>query len=749
MKRGAWLAIAIFLLNIPFALAARDSLSHILFGTGVSDDFLLRMIYFALIFTIFFKLSKDQMFKKDNEKKFAVIISLCFGLIVMWFTPAGVLNSFKWLILLVGPFALIYIVTGFFFKDKKTDEGKTKFNLVRLILAVVITFLLFLLLSGTPGFSGSVGISGTPGIGFGMDEGLQDIKNFIFYEMSPLTMLIIVGLIIFGLMMMVRYLFKGKGGEGGDGKFDWKRWIFILIIILAILILVMSVAGGIGIGGIGGIPLPGGSLLFWALAIAAVLFVLYLMVKYGGFSTVGRAIAWTWNNIAKQGFTKAIPAIAKYLFYIPAKWIFTKAGPWLWKGAGRALGWGWNGVKKMGGWVWGAFTWLRGGRKIYIDVKPRPWKHFIGNMFISFINRIYRVRPYGTTGGPLNLRQFFKLGEEVPFEVRVRKAAFWGRFKYRVNADIKVNVNVGELTGGSAATSSGPTNLEENAPMGKLGFVYRAPNTPGPLDMNIIASAPGTITVGKTFKYNIGGAGVRRLPNVEIRLEDVRTPGTQITDIGVGQRVNVIVRVRNPPISWGSVLPLDGNGINLSLSGLPTDQVAPNINPNPTVNFRYQYVFTPNVTSANQTFSIKVEATNPKFVGTAESFATLVVNPAPVQDMRIIVGYLPTVVPGGTPSIFAIAVVDAATGAGVDGIKVTCKQDGQTDRSPTTSGGGTLGTLMFAPPTGVTSGIFTIKILAIDPRTPKQYNDVPEGNIDLQIVAPGTPPTGVGYMVIQ
>ena len=142
-------------------------------------------------------------------------------------------------------------------------------------------------------------------------------------------------------------------------------------------------------------------------------------------------------------------------------------------------------------------------------------------------------------------------------------------------------------------------------------------------------------------------------------------------------------------------------------------------------------------------------ATHTKFVGTASGFAALRVNPAPRENMRILVGYLPTVVPGGSPSIFAIAVVNATTGVGVDGIRVTCKQDGQTDRVNTTSGGGTLGTQMFAPPTGATSGIFTIKISAEDPRGTKQYNDVPEGSIDLQIVAPGITPTGVDYKVIS
>jgi hypothetical protein len=747
MKRGAWLAIAIFLINIPFALAARDSLSHVLFGTGVSDDFLLRMIYFALVFTIFFKLSKDQMFKKDKEKKFAVIISLCFGLIVMWFTPAALLNNFKWLILLIGPFALVYIITGFFIKDKKSDEGKTKFNLVRLILAIVITGLLFLLLSGSPGFSGSVGIGGTPGAGFAMDEGLQDVKNFLFYEMGPLTMLIVIGLIIFGLMMMFRYLFKGKGGEGGDGKFDWKRWIFILIIILAILILLMSVAGGIGVGGgIGGIPLPGGMWLFVIIAIAVVLFFLYLMFKYGGFGLIGKAIAFIWNNIAKHGvkwfFTKAIPALAKYLIAVPFMWVFTKAVPWMWRGAGKVFGGIWKGVKWAGSGLWRAFSWLRGGRKLYIDVAPKPWKHFVGNVLFGFLNRI------GGSGSSLNIPLFFKEGTNVPFQVRVRKAALWGRFRYRVNADVKIDVNVGELVGGPGATSSGPTNLEENVPHGNLGFVYRVPNTPGPLDMSIIASAPNSITTGKVFKYNIGGAGVRRLPNVRVFLRD-RNTNAIVTQVNVGQRVNVDVIIASPPISLGSVLPAGGSGINLTLSGLPTDQVVPNTNPNPTVNFRHQYVFSPNATSGNQQFNIKIEATHTKFVGTASGFAALRVNPAPRENMRILVGYLPTVVPGGSPSIFAIAVVNATTGVGVDGIRVTCKQDGQTDRVNTTSGGGTLGTQMFAPPTGATSGIFTIKISAEDPRGTKQYNDVPEGSIDLQIVAPGITPTGVDYKVIS
>ena len=95
MKRGIWVAIAIFLMNIPLVLAARNTLGDILLGTSASDELLLRFIYFALIFTIFFKLSIRQLFKESNERKFALIISLAFGLIVMWFTPTVLLNAFR------------------------------------------------------------------------------------------------------------------------------------------------------------------------------------------------------------------------------------------------------------------------------------------------------------------------------------------------------------------------------------------------------------------------------------------------------------------------------------------------------------------------------------------------------------------------------------------------------------------------------------------------------------------------------
>jgi hypothetical protein len=734
MKRGAWLAIAIFLLNIPFALAARDSLSHVLFGTGVSDDFLLRMIYFALVFTIFFKLSKEQMFKKDNEKKFAVIISLCFGLIIMWFTPAALLNNFKWLILLVGPFALIYILLGFFFKDKKSDEGKTQFNFVRLILAVVITGLLFLLLSGSPGFSGSVGgsvgVGGTPLFGLAMDEGFQDVRNFVFYEMGPLTMLIIVGLIIFGLMMMFRYLFKGRGAGDGDGTFDWKRWIFILIIILAIMTLLMSLSGAIGgISGVGGIPLPGGSILLYVLAAVAIGFIIYLMAKYGGFGALGRMFAWTWNNIASHGlkwwFTKAVPTLAKWIFYHPFKWFFTSAVPWMWRG-----------VKRMGSGLWGIFTWFRGGRKLYVDIQPRPWKHFVSNVILGLLNRI------GAPGG-MRLQKYFKENTLVPFVVRVRKAAFWGRGRYRVDADVQVSVNIGDV--------NGSTTLNESTTSGRLAFSYKAPSAPGALDMNVIATKAGSAQFAKTYKYTVGGAGSRRLPNVSIVPRTTVAPYRRLNNINVGDRVQLHVRINSPLLSLGSALPVDGNGIQLTMSGVPSDQLTPNTNPQDTFNFEKDYVFRPNTTSAGQPITVKVEATHPKFVGTAVGFTTVNVNPFSKSNMRILVAYMPTVVPGGAHSVFAITVVDAATGAGIDGMRVTCKQDGMTDKSDKTTGGGQwLPSPIFGPPSGATPGsVFTIKISAEDPRSTKRYNDVSEGSIDLRVAAPGTPPTGVNYKVIS
>ncbi|MAG78612.1 hypothetical protein CL616_04585 [archaeon] len=707
-------------MNIPLVLAARNTLGDILLGTSASDELLLRFIYFALIFTIFFKLSIRQLFKESNERKFALIISLAFGLIVMWFTPTVLLNAFKSIILIFGPFVLIYFMMGLVIKDKKHTDGSKRFNVGRLIAAVLVTGLLFVLISGTPGFTSGVG---SPSLGFAIDEGMQDIKNLLLYDLSPLLTLIIIGAVVFGVIMLFRNVFKGKGAKGEGGKgFGWGRWGLILLATIVGMWLIMTLARGVG--GSLSIPVPGGNLFFWILVGAASILVLYLIGKFSLWVPAGKAFVFGWNNFWKgmrnvwPYFKKGVGWIFKGLGGV-GKWIFLTAIPAIWRG------------------YVGMMTWIRGGRKLYIDIKPRPWKHFVSNVLTGIVNKL-----------GVNMPSFFKLGEAVPFELRVRKALLWGRGRYSVkSADVKVNVNVGRLIPGSGATVGSDKAFEDRVVNGKLGWVYEAPNTVGPLNVNVIVSAPNSVTRGKTFRYNIGGAGSRRLPIVKI---SPRVPGTKVwhKTVQAGDPLELFVRVDNPTFSLGGSLPKDGNGIKLKLSGVPSGLVTPDTSTGPALTSKFikTFRFEPTDAEANQTFTIKVEAEHDQFVGTAEGFVSVDVTEAPKGDMRVIVTYMPSVTPSNVPSIFNVVVRDYVTGAGVDGARVKFEKDGDSAFEQSTDAAGIVGSIPFAPPVGAAAGsTFKVKISAKH----SKYRDVREGSVHVQVIAVGSAPRGVAFKVLR
>ncbi|MFH1971946.1 MAG: hypothetical protein ABIJ18_00540 [archaeon] len=309
MKRGLWLVVA--MLMIP-SVTAVNSIGDALFGTNISEEFLLRALYFAIVFVVFFTLTQKQVFKEPSEKRYAMIFALAISLIIMRFTPAGMLNAFRGLLILFGPFVIFYTVGKFFIKS--ADEET--FSWGRMIFAVVMTGLLYLVLAGLPGFSYSIG--GVPFIGLALDELFADIYYGLFYGLSPLLFMVLVGVAIFGIVSLFGWIWKGKNADGTSASWDWKKTFIGLGILLLIIIGFSLFSGGIGglgwltgiLGGLGGTLL---SIARWVGWIVLGLLVLYMLFKFK---------AWK--------IYKAYKAI--------------KIFPWLW---GKGKGWAGRGELKV------------------------------------------------------------------------------------------------------------------------------------------------------------------------------------------------------------------------------------------------------------------------------------------------------------------------------------------------------------------------------------------------------------------
>jgi len=290
MKRGFWLVITLFLVSIP-SVMAKNTLGDLILGTSDADFFLLKALYFMFLFTLLFKLSQQQLFKEQNERKFAMIISLCMSLIAVWFTPDSTLNAFKWILILFVPFMVFYYVTGLVIKPRENDERRVDWT--RLIIALILTFLMFIGLGATPAFGDSV--RDTPLIGLALDELFSDVNYFFFYGLQPLWGLIIIGAVILGFIRLFRYIrTRGAGGEDG-ANVSWLRWIAILIAVIVGLIILMMFAGGFG--GFGGLNIANifWGVLKWIAIVLVVLGLLYLLIRFRGpiggmLTTAGRGI---------------------------------------------------------------------------------------------------------------------------------------------------------------------------------------------------------------------------------------------------------------------------------------------------------------------------------------------------------------------------------------------------------------------------------------------------------------------------
>jgi len=292
MKRGLWLVVAMLL--IP-SVAAVNSIGDTLFGTNFSDEFLLRALYFAIVFVVFYALTQKQVFKEPKEKKFAIIFSLALSLVIMRFTPVGMLNAVKGLLILFGPFVIFYTVGKFFIKSANEET----FSWGRMIFALVMTGLLFLVLASSPGLSYSLG--GVPLIGLGLDELFAGVYYGLFSGLSPLIFMVLVGVAIFGIVSLFSSIWGGKGKDGKRefGKADFFKGLGVVLLVILGFALVSGGIGGLGGGFIGILTAIRGGLfavLRWVLWIAIVILALYGLYKAWDKGWFGKAWKGMWQK---------------------------------------------------------------------------------------------------------------------------------------------------------------------------------------------------------------------------------------------------------------------------------------------------------------------------------------------------------------------------------------------------------------------------------------------------------------------
>jgi len=331
----------------------------------------------------------------------------------------------------------------------------------------------------------------------------------------------------------------------------------------------------------------------------------------------------------------------------------------------------------------------------------------------------------------------FEPGTAYAFQVVVRRMSV---FTKPLLNDAGVTIRLGTDMGEVASSEGGDFGTETTGTTtrGMFSFVYQAPNTPTALDLTVMVSAEDSLDFAHTYRFSVGRGGARALPDVRI----TRSPPSP----RVGQRCRINVRAVDPPYTR-RFLPRDGNGINIELTGLPNDRMNPNPPENITRANTAQFTFTPTEPDANQNYTFTANVTHESFVGTASAVQRITVQPRDVGDMNILVAYMPTITLPATSSTFAVAVVDAATGAGVDGVRVNFQQPGQPDVSNVTATGGLLGPMRFTVPAGTAPGTqINIQVSAtIDDGS---YRDVNAGTIQIEVAPTGTAPAGVAFRVI-
>ncbi len=457
MKRGlVGLIPLVFFLSLPSVFAA-ETILDLLTGTSDSSIIFLKLLYALLIFIIFLKVSKETIFKKEQQK-LGNMFSLLLAFFAFRFTPNTVVEGFGWVLMFITPFIIFWTLYGVFVKKQ---EGK--FSWLRFILALVSTFIVFIALGSTSAFG--IGLGSTPYAGGFLDETFSDLHYLIFYQLNTFFVLLLAGIVIGLLFMLISRLPGVQGESGGTFGNSWLRgflWMLLIIIILALL-------GWLFGGGLTAISIPLGWLGylitygFWLLVILGILFLLWLLFKYPAF----RQVVW-----------RAI----QFLFWRVPRWIVLGLW-WLLQRLGRGLWWLLQRIGRglvyifggIGSWIANRWRAWRGRpraaleRELVVELRAGPQN--VGDI-AQIGGRRITVMPGSTTPLVFDLyrrRRFWLFGRRNAGRVRLNGATI-----------TVVRVNNGTIT---------PANGTADA-RGRFTATYAAPAVAGNARMHLEITHP-------------------------------------------------------------------------------------------------------------------------------------------------------------------------------------------------------------------------------------------------------------------
>jgi hypothetical protein len=259
MKRG--LITLVSLLSIPL-VSAKDSPFEMLMGTTDESLIFLKLMYGMLIFVIMLKASKQFMFKGQGQKNLGGIFALLIAIFTFRFTSDAVVQGIGWIITILAPFLIIFMITGVFQKKVTGDDAK-KIPWLRITLSLIATILLFAFLGDTTSFGG--GRAGA------VDEMFSDVHYLLFSKLDTMW-IALIGIIAIALLVYLLTRLTGRGVADDKGRNDFGTWFLRVLGIIAVLFLLSFIAGSGFSGIVGGIAgLPWG----WIIAIAVLIILLY------------------------------------------------------------------------------------------------------------------------------------------------------------------------------------------------------------------------------------------------------------------------------------------------------------------------------------------------------------------------------------------------------------------------------------------------------------------------------------------
>jgi hypothetical protein len=545
MKRGLGLVATFLVLAMPTVIAA-ESVLELFLGTSEESLILLRIMYAMLFFVLVLKVAKKQIFPEEDMHRLAVAFSILLSFLVMRFTPDPWVAAFGWVLALVAPVIIMWVLSGVFIKG---EEGK--FSWGRLLITALGTILLFYALGSSAAFGDSIGK--TPIVGGFLDEIFSDAIYFGLYNLPSWLLIPGIMLLVFTGLYLLSRLFGGDSGERG-GSFSLGNIIpFILFLLLLALLL--------GYGGFIGIPAALGTILTWllgglgALALLAILgFGSYGAYQAGFFGWLRRLWRpWMiWPILIILGLL-LLGGLAYFAFLKVPWWVYAII-------AGIALllfllslfaG-------AVGGTGYGLFRFFRGGNNLYVVLRV-PARTAAGrNWPLMTIAPNMRFRDINVATRATNA---------FPLTFQVYIGRRWLISRRLEGATIEIAATTGALSDTTGTTTAaGEFNTTFTPPNANANGVLRVVRVTHP-DLNPLAT--------RVRPYNlIVGAGVQPAPTLTIQ-------GGAITS-NPGQTVQLVINMTNDlpdPVMAPATLS-SGRGfgrIQVEIAGLagiaPTDPI--------------------------------------------------------------------------------------------------------------------------------------------------------------------------------